>query len=276
MRITRRPAPFLPAVALLALMPGSLAGCSSAPPVTVAAARPSGEVVAVGSPTATPADAPSGPANGPTQRPAPPTSPTATGASAWTRAEDARRAATRTLTPQALTAPKLTLLPTSPLGAQPRTDSTTSHPDTAQTATTAAAGKAGTWGEESEVLRLTNLERAKAGCPALTRNATLSGVARAHSRDMAVRRYFTHDSLDGRTPFERMTAAGYRYRDAAENIAAGQPSAADVVRDWMLSPGHRENIVDCGLRELGIGLYISGSSTYTYYWTQDFGTPRSR
>jgi uncharacterized protein YkwD len=275
MRLTRRPTPFLPAAAVLAL--GSLAGCSGSPPVTVAAARPSGVVVAVEpSPVHAPVDAPSGPSTGPTQQPAPPATPTATGAPTRARAEDARRAATRTLTPQALTAPKVTLLPTAPPGAQPRTGSATSHPGTAQTATTAVDGRAGTAGEESEVLRLTNLERAKAGCPALTRNTILSGVARAHSRDMAVKRYFTHDSLDGRTPFERMTAAGYRYRDAAENIAAGQPSAADVVRDWMLSPGHRENIVDCGLRELGIGLYISGSSTYTYYWTQDFGTPRSR
>lgn len=124
------------------------------------------------------------------------------------------------------------------------------------------------------MLRLTNLERVKVGCPALTRSTVLTTVARAHSKDMAVRSYFTHNSLDGRTPFQRMATAGYRYRDAAENIAAGQSTAADVVRDWMLSPGHRENIEDCGLREIGVGLYISGASTYTYYWTQDFGTPR--
>ncbi len=264
MRLTRRPTPALPAAAFLALTLGSVAGCSGVQPVSVVGpASP-----AVPAPEASPADASAEPSGEPTGGPQASPSPSSTRAPARAYA---RSSAIRTLTPQALTPPKVTPLPESATGAPA---GAANGPGAARTAASAPDGRVGTAGEEREVLRLTNLERVKVGCPALTRSTVLTTVARAHSKDMAVRSYFTHNSLDGRTPFQRMTTAGYRYRDAAENIAAGQPSAADVVRDWMLSPGHRENIEDCGLREIGIGLYISGASTYTYYWTQDFGTPR--
>jgi uncharacterized protein YkwD len=68
-----------------------------------------------------------------------------------------------------------------------------------------------------------------------------------------------------------MRAQGYRFHRAAENIAAGQPSPAAVVAAWMGSSGHRANIVDCRLTELGVGVAVGGS--YRVYWTQDFGTP---
>ena len=123
-----------------------------------------------------------------------------------------------------------------------------------------------------QVVTLTNAQRAGAGCPALTVDATLTSVAQAHSQDMAVRRYFDHNSPDGRSPFDRMTAAGYQFRAAAENIAAGQRTPQEVVTAWMNSAGHRANILNCGLTQIGVG-YATGGS-YGSYWTQDFGTPR--
>ena len=54
----------------------------------------------------------------------------------------------------------------------------------------------------------------------LTGNALLHAAARAHSRDMIDQDYFDHLSLDGRTPWDRMAAAGYvGFSAAAENIA---------------------------------------------------------
>ena len=94
-------------------------------------------------------------------------------------------------------------------------------------------------GVTTQVVTLTNAERAKAGCGPLAVNATLTAVAQAHSQDMATNDYFDHNSQDGRTPFDRMTAAGYRYSTAAENIAAGQRTPQDVMTAWMNSPGHR-------------------------------------
>ncbi len=123
------------------------------------------------------------------------------------------------------------------------------------------------------MLRLTNLERAKVGCAALRSSPVLAKVSRAHSQDMAEKGYFDHNAQDGTTPFVRMTRAGYRYTVAAENIAAGQQTPAAVMAAWMASAGHRQNILDCRLTELGVGLYRSPSSPYSAYWTQDFGTP---
>lgn len=129
-------------------------------------------------------------------------------------------------------------------------------------------------GVTTQVVTLTNAERAKAGCGPLAVNATLTAVAQAHSQDMATNNYFDHNSQDGRTPFDRMTAAGYRYSTAAENIAAGQRTPQDVTTAWMNSPGHRANILNCALKQIGVGYATGSSSQYGVYWTQDFGTPR--
>ena len=123
----------------------------------------------------------------------------------------------------------------------------------------------------AEVVTLTNAERAKSGCPALTVNAKLTTAAQAHSTDMATNNYFSHDSQDGRSPFDRMKAAGYDYRMAAENIAMGQQTPQDVMTAWMNSEGHKANILNCGLTEIGVGYALNASGTP--YWTQDFGTP---
>ena len=96
-------------------------------------------------------------------------------------------------------------------------------------------------------------------------------MARAHSADMATKGYFDHTSPDGRSPFDRMRAAGYRGNLMGENIAAGQRTAAAVETAWMNSPGHRANILNCGYKVIGIGVATRSSSPYGIYWTQDFG-----
>jgi len=42
----------------------------------------------------------------------------------------------------------------------------------------------------------------------------------------------------------------------------------------MNSPGHRANILNCALKEIGVGYATDSASRYGVYWTQDFGTPR--
>jgi uncharacterized protein YkwD len=102
----------------------------------------------------------------------------------------------------------------------------------------------------------------------------LEQIAQAHSQDMARSDFFSHTGSDGRSPFQRMNDAGYHYRLAAENIAAGVESPEEAVRLWMNSSGHRANILNCDLRETGIG-YVKDSGdplNYGVYWTQVFGT----
>lgn len=128
-------------------------------------------------------------------------------------------------------------------------------------------------------LCLLNRVRSRAGLPPLRLNRRLSRAARRHSRDMVRRRYFAHDSLDGRSPFQRMRATRYVPRNAAwllgENIGWGSGSLArpaSLVRAWMHSPGHRANILNRRFRDVGIGIAVGapvggGGTTYT----TDFG-----
>jgi uncharacterized protein YkwD len=136
------------------------------------------------------------------------------------------------------------------------------------TATTTASGS-----PEAQVLALTNAERAKAGCGALRTNSALVEAAEAHAADMVDHHYFAHDSQDGRSPFDRMKAAGFKGGAMAENIAVGYTSPAAVVKGWMNSPGHRANILNCSYTMLGVG-YDPGQVKPEWgkgSWVQDFG-----
>ncbi|MBI1945081.1 MAG: CAP domain-containing protein [Deltaproteobacteria bacterium] len=99
----------------------------------------------------------------------------------------------------------------------------------------------------------------------------LVAAARAHGADMAVNGYFAHESQDGTTPFQRMDQAGYTAFAAAENIAAGQRSPAEVVEAWRTSPGHCRNLYAADLNEVGVGYVYEPRSLYRHFWVQDFG-----
>jgi uncharacterized protein YkwD len=139
---------------------------------------------------------------------------------------------------------------------------------TSPTTTTPVGGTA-----EAQVLQLTNNERAKAGCGPLRMNSALTRAAEAHAADMVDHHYFSHDSLDGTNPFDRMRAAGYTGGAMAENIGVGYKTAAAVVEGWMNSAGHRRNILNCTYTVIGIG-YDAGQVTPEWgngSWVQDFG-----
>jgi len=121
---------------------------------------------------------------------------------------------------------------------------------------------------EQEILDLVNAQRAGAGCGALSLHPALTAAADGHAEDMKANGYFSHDSQDGRSPFDRITAAGYSYRTAGENIAQGQRDAAAVMDAWMNSSGHRANILNCAFTDLGVG-YAEGSGGP--WWVQNFG-----
>lgn len=134
---------------------------------------------------------------------------------------------------------------------------------------------------EAEVLRATNTARAHGrtcgstvmpAAPPLSWNGKLGYAARAHSRDMAKRGYFSHTSKDGTGFATRITQTGYRWSALSENIAAGYSKPAAVVAAWLESPGHCLNLMSRSTTQLGVG-YATGGP-YGSYWTQDFGHPR--
>lgn len=126
--------------------------------------------------------------------------------------------------------------------------------------------------EEVQFLALINNYRAQYGLPALTMSTSLSNASEGHSWDMAAHNYFSHTSQDGRSPWDRIRAAGYGYNTwLGENIAAGYNSADSVFNAWRNSPGHNANMLDGNFRAIGIGRYYQPGSTYGWYWTTDFG-----
>lgn len=124
-------------------------------------------------------------------------------------------------------------------------------------------------GDIAQVLALVNQERAAAGCQAVSLNAKLTKAAQDHSADMAAHSNMSHTGSDGSDPGARITRAGYTWSTYGENVAYGYSTPEKVMEGWMNSQGHRENILNCSFKEIGIGLAQPG-----YYWTQDFGTAR--
>lgn len=164
------------------------------------------------------------------------------------------------------TAPKPTTTAPKPTTTTPRPTTTTAAPTTTTTAppTTAPANDM-----LAQVLAITNQERAKAGCGALTRNAQLDSAAQQHSDYQAQTQTMSHTGRGGTDPGQRITAAGYQWSTYGENVAYGFTTAQDVMTAWMNSPGHRANILNCNFKEIGLGL-----GQPNYYWTQDFATKR--
>jgi uncharacterized protein YkwD len=125
---------------------------------------------------------------------------------------------------------------------------------------------------QREVLTLVNEHRRRAGCRGVTLDRRLIAAANRHAADMARRGYFAHSSPSGDRAGDRVQDAGYRWSRYGENIARGQSSAYEVVDGWMHSPEHRENILDCDLTQMGVGLAFAPDDEP--YWVQNFATPR--
>ncbi|MBT0769317.1 hypothetical protein KIH74_10325 [Kineosporia sp. J2-2] len=169
--------------------------------------------------------------------------------------------------PKKTAKPTTTATPSKTTTSKPSTTSSSKPSTTAPTSDTGSgsgSGKAATYAQK--VLEITNDERAAAGCKALKLNSKLTKAAQLHSEDMNENNYFSHDSQDGRSPFDRMSDAGYNFSAAAENIAQGQTSPASVMDAWMNSEGHKANILNCTYTEMGLGWDNN-------YWTQTFGKP---
>jgi uncharacterized protein YkwD len=110
-----------------------------------------------------------------------------------------------------------------------------------------------------------------AAAPPLVAYAALNSSAQKHATDMATKNFFSHTGSDGSSPFDRMTAAGYRFTNAGENIAAGNATVGATMTQWLNSPGHCANIMNKNYKELGVGYGENAGARYRYYWVQNFG-----
>jgi uncharacterized protein YkwD len=126
----------------------------------------------------------------------------------------------------------------------------------------------------NEMAALTNAERRQAGLAPFTISPLLMRAAQLHADQMASSGQMAHVLPGARYPEppDRLAAVGYRWQAYAENVAYGQGSPASALTSWMGSTGHRANILNPGLTDLGTAL-ARGSDGRPYY-VQFFGTPR--
>ncbi|MEO3887562.1 CAP domain-containing protein [Nonomuraea sp. B5E05] len=117
---------------------------------------------------------------------------------------------------------------------------------------------------EEALVKLTNKARAGNDCKPLAHDPRLHLAAERHSADMAAKGRLRHTS-GGRAFAERIKAVGFSYSLIAENVAMGYPAAATVLKDWLKSPGHRKNILNCSFTHIGVGY-----SAEKQAWTQIF------
>ncbi|WP_436930229.1 CAP domain-containing protein [Halosimplex halobium] len=116
---------------------------------------------------------------------------------------------------------------------------------------------------EREIHTATNNRRREHGCSRLSYDTHLASIAANHSRAMASEHFFAHEAPDGTTTANRYQEVDYSGNRAGENIAKqyatttgdAESVAADVVDGWMDSRGHRENILEGGFTNEGIGVF---------------------
>ena len=129
----------------------------------------------------------------------------------------------------------------------------------------------------SVLVDLTNQNRIDNKLPPLAKSPILEKVASAKANDMASKGYFAHTSPEGITPWHWFRESGYTFSFAGENLAVDFSDSFDVTRAWMVSPGHRANILNLSFTEIGIamakGVYRGRE---TIFVVQVFGRPASR
>ncbi|HEV7334174.1 MAG TPA: CAP domain-containing protein [Flavisolibacter sp.] len=96
-------------------------------------------------------------------------------------------------------------------------------------------------------------------------NSKLEQAALVHSNDMYANNYFSHASKDGSKAGNRIDKMGYSWKTYGENIAFGYRTEKEVVKGWLLSPGHCKNIMSKTFKEMGVARVGD-------YWTQVFAT----
>lgn len=117
-----------------------------------------------------------------------------------------------------------------------------------------------------QVVKLVNVERAKAGLPALTMQTDITSAANVRAKE--IKQSFSHTRPNGSSFNSVLKEQGVSYRGAGENIAYGQKTPEQVMEGWMNSSGHRANILNANFKNIGVGYYQDERGVN--YWVQLF------
>jgi len=121
--------------------------------------------------------------------------------------------------------------------------------------------------DEQYMVKMVNTERARRNITELQTDDSLSVLAREKSKDMFVRRYFSHYDPDVKDASDRADASGIRYGVIGENLAYA-PDVLTAHTGLMESQGHKENILEERFHRIGIGIVDAG--IYGKMFTQIF------
>ncbi len=100
--------------------------------------------------------------------------------------------------------------------------------------------------------------------------AALESAALAHAQDMAAHNYIGHKGSDRSMPADRAMRANYTWSSVAENVAAGQTTAEEVVNTWLASPGHCANLMSPRYSDTGVAYAVNPAGEKGIYWVQVF------
>jgi uncharacterized protein YkwD len=98
-----------------------------------------------------------------------------------------------------------------------------------------------------------NDERKKYGLSALMPSGKLDESSKIKACDMVDKKYFEHVAPNGEEAWDIMKKVGYKYQHAGENLARYFSNDNDMVKAWMNSKKHKENILDDRYKEIGVG-----------------------
>lgn len=125
-----------------------------------------------------------------------------------------------------------------------------------------------------KLYQLINEQRQKNNLPSLSLNSSLSLAAQKKAENMFQENYWSHYAPDGKTPWDFIMGANYKYEYAGENLAKNFLFSNGVVDAWMNSSTHRENILKKEYTEVGYAI-VNGilNGEQTTLVVQMLGTP---
>jgi uncharacterized protein YkwD len=163
-------------------------------------------------------------------------------------------------------------LPASSLGAGPGAPTRTARSASACPGAGTPSRRLSTENIRGAILCLIGQQRAAAHLPRLRESRQLDAAAQRWANAMVSSDQFGHGADLG----ARISSTGFRWSNAAEDIATGVPTPRAAVRIWMRSAGHCQNILSPQFAFVGIGVNRHGVAGYTRRpatWTLDFALP---
>lgn len=124
---------------------------------------------------------------------------------------------------------------------------------------------------QADILFQVNAARTAQGLAPVQWNAWLAEAAAAHAADLQTCRRLAHEGCDGSDLPQRATRAGYAFRRITENLALCPCDAAAVVQAWLNSDGHRRNLLDPNVTEMGADTRADAADLRRQQWVLVMG-----